>query len=279
MTNPTYFNGSGNMHDLLNGQSFEFGMDNPNRFQLGFPHRSSRRNASTTTAQRHDSLFECSPTVASRPPDSQHQAEAQPYTNMQPAPHSPNGHPHRPVNSMSRSTSQYSSTSASRGQQSSSLHRSSRGSFGGNLPVSAADMARSYSNASTGHHAAHQPFAAQPPLDTIECHTRQPPVLSSTCSLSLGYGTTANRTMDQFYFDFEDVMGEGLAGGGDVGGGRTFDQVIFPNDFSPGHILEMEPTAGNPLVLQKYTSASTKFRPQIHKSEGASVIGFRMGCQ
>lgn len=122
-------------HDLTSANSMElFVQQEINRQQLLSP----------TLHQRHDSLFQCSPSSTPRASISQLQAEGHPYVLAPTAPHNMSGYPLRPLN-MSRSASQYSSTSSGHHRRYGSQHRASRGSFGNASPPMAPNMSPSTS--------------------------------------------------------------------------------------------------------------------------------------
>ena len=217
------------MHHFSNSQSLGFDLDNPNYLELAVQQQTTQQHSSPTMRRRHDSMFQCSPTLTSRPSSSQHQAESQPYTNLHGTQHSPNGYSHIPVNtSISRSTSQISHASSGHRQRNGSLHRASCGSFGSNPPTSASDMSSSYSNASAGQQAAPQPYATQPRPYTAQYHTRRPPDLTTTSSQNLGYAQTTTNSMDTFDFDLNDIISGSL--GEDGFGSRTFGQASKSNE-------------------------------------------------
>jgi hypothetical protein len=217
------------MHHFPNSQSLGFDLDNPNYLELAVQQQITQQHSLPTMRQRHDSMFQCSPTLTSSRSSSQHQAESQPYANLHGTQHSPNGYSHFPLNTnMSRSTSQISHTSSSQRQRNGSLHRASRGSFGDNPPTSASDMSRSYSNASAGQEAAPQPYATQPRPHTAQYQTRRPPDLTTTSSPNLGYAQTATNTTDTFEFDPNEIISGSL--GEDEFGNRTFGQTGNSNE-------------------------------------------------
>jgi hypothetical protein len=228
MANSAYFNGTGSEHPFTSGQSLSLDFDDPNLVELAFQQRIGQQDLSPTMSQRHDSMFQCSPTVTSRPLTSHHQAESQPYTNIHGTQHSLNGYSHLPVNNMSRSTSQVSHTSSGQHQQSGNLHRSSHGSFGSNPQTSVSEVSRSIFNASASYQVALQPYATQPRPRTVQHDTRQPPDLTTISLPNLGYGQIATNTMDTFNFDPNDIIGGSL--GDDGFGNRTFGQTVNTNE-------------------------------------------------
>ncbi|KAF1940739.1 hypothetical protein EJ02DRAFT_467146 [Clathrospora elynae] len=221
-----YFDAGGNGRHFQNGQSLNLNFASANTLELSVQHQIKQQQLlSPTTHHRHDSMFQCSPSNTPRPSISQHQAETQPFANTHGTMHVANSYSQRPVNTcMSRSTSQYSSTSSGHPQYNGHQHRASRSSFGSNPLTGASEMSRSYSNASTVQQATPQPNATQPRPVADDNLSRQPSQLSSTTSPDPRYGPAATGAMD-LSFDFvpDDIIGGGLAGSDD--GNRSFGQM------------------------------------------------------
>ncbi|KAF1848355.1 uncharacterized protein K460DRAFT_72313 [Cucurbitaria berberidis CBS 394.84] len=223
--------GSGNRRHFSTDQSPDLELANANSMELLVQQQINQQLLlSPTIPQRHDSLFQCSPSTTPRPSLSQHQAEAQAYALASMTPHTTNGYLQRPVN-MSRSASQYSSTSSGHYQRYNNQPRVSRGSFGNASPPMAPDMSRSasqYSASSTAQQAAPQPSVTQPHIDT----TNHLPIRPSNIPSNLpSTNSPANLRADQnlkylpdpiFEFDVNDIMG------GTLGGEESGNKMIGP---------------------------------------------------
>jgi hypothetical protein len=225
MANNTYFSGAENLRDLMNGQGVYIDLSDPNAAELSLQRQDSQQMLSPAIHQRHDSFFSCSSLNTPRHSVSQHQAEAQPYANLHQNLHSPNIYPQHPVNNgMSRSASQYSSTSSGQQPHHHSLQRSSRGSFGSTLVTNGSEMSRSISSASAGQRTTLQPYPLQSHFQTGHFHTRR----SSELSPHMNYDQFSTTAISPFDYTVSATPGEGVLGDEDED--RAFGQIGYDNE-------------------------------------------------
>ncbi|CAO2654362.1 Nn.00g110950.m01.CDS01 [Neocucurbitaria sp. VM-36] len=242
-------NANANGLHFSNDQGFGHNLSNANSMELFVQQQINQQQLlSPTIHQRHDSLFQCSPSSTPRASISQQQAEGQPCALAPMTPHTRNGYPLRPV-SMSRSESQYSSTSSGHYQRYGSQHRAARGSFGNASPPIAPNMSPStsqYSVASTVRQSAPQTACTQPHRDTVNFFPPRPLGLppTSTPPNHPSDQTTRYSAVPMFEFDVNEIMGGTLAGEED--GSKIHGQ--------------MPTSSGNIIFLAPF---SPDFRPQL----------------
>jgi hypothetical protein len=226
MANNTYFSGGGTMRDLVNSQGVDFDLNKQNTIEMALQsHISQQLLSPTTPHQRHDSFFSCSSLGTPRNSISQHQAEIQPYANAHHNLHSPNEYSQHPVNNgMSRSASQYSSTSSSQHPHPHSLQRSLRGSFGSTLVSNGSEMSRSISSTSAGQRTALQPYPLQSHSQIGQFHTRR----SSGLSPNMGFEQFPTTAMSPFDYAVNETIDECLPGNENED--KEFGQIGYRNE-------------------------------------------------
>lgn len=204
MNHSTYLDSNGDVHVPSAAHNLSLNLD-PNSITHALQQPFSYHHPSPVTEQRQDSMFPTSPLVTPRPLGTpyQYQSGLQPCTNGQIDRYSHNDHSHLPVNNgMSRSRSQYSSTSSDQHPCYHSPRRASQGSFSRN-PTGAPYMSRSYSSASATQYATLQHGASQQCLQHEEHYDRQP----SDLSPNTRYEPTDPSLTNEFHFDVNDIIG------------------------------------------------------------------------
>lgn len=190
------------MHPFVNGQNFQ-APNHLNSTKPATPRRITSQITSPSTRQRQDSLSGLTLSTSDLSGWPPHQAERQPYLSVTRDPSSPNSYSLIPVNiSMSRSTSQYSSTSSAQHPYRYSLDPRSLGSFDGAPPSGGSHMSRSYSSASASREGMLQPGTEHLPPQSDSRHARQSISFSSDAS----FRHAARNAMDLFQFEVTDTM-------------------------------------------------------------------------
>ncbi|KAG9190086.1 hypothetical protein G6011_08174 [Alternaria panax] len=215
------------MRSVLDGHEADVGLNNQNVTELTFQHQiGQQQQLYPTIHPRHDSLLSCSSLHIPLHSVSHHQVEAQPYANVHRNLHSPNGYPQLQVNNgMSRSTSQYSSTSSGQGSHLHSLQRESRGSFDSNMVRIGSEMSRSISSTSASQHTAPpQPYRLQSTSQGGYFQTQQP----SNLSPDMAFGQFPTTAMSSFDYAINDSIADNRPEYEDRQ--RTFVQIAYGNE-------------------------------------------------
>ena len=186
---------------------------NANELELSVQHQIRQQHFSPSLDQRRDSLFQYSSSAAPGQLDSpQHQAELQPYAVMHATSQASDyGYPQYPME-MSRSLSQFSSTSNSNHGGENNRYLVPHGSFSIGSSAQAPGRSRSrsqFSSLSTARGAVHRSAATQPLLHASNHRYRRlsgPP--STTYAMNMAYSPTTTRDgIDEYNFDVDDIMG------------------------------------------------------------------------
>ncbi|EMD66368.1 hypothetical protein COCSADRAFT_297708 [Bipolaris sorokiniana ND90Pr] len=205
MANPPYFDRNSMMHHSPNSQSPRYlnssNVTGPDSQWIVF-----QQTTSSPMLQGYNQSL-CSFSASLEPPSSLHQAESQPCPRITRNLSTSSDYSQFPVNnSMSRSTSQFSSMSSGQHANSYNMTQASRESLDGALPL---DMTRSYSSTSDNSETANQPPSVQLALVSADWHTGRPFAFAPQAP---NQRTTAGPSA-QYQFGLDDNLGIGNGSG------------------------------------------------------------------